>query len=169
VADLNGRQFGLEVHVCAGWVHPDYYRYLFKPVGGMLAASVAVLIGLLWAIRAGRSILAKKWGRRGGLAVALLLGLWCVVQAVTLVQGYRHAEQHPPGMEYQVTDDVENADATLLASHRSAALYDLFPPSAPAAAKAGEFHRSRVLVRGEQVEHWLDGQKVLNIALTHRT
>lgn len=160
-----GGNSGLKYACVVGLIHPDYYKYLFKPVALTLGLSLVLLLALGWAILSGRGVLGGKWGRRAGWAVAGLLLLWCGLQAATLVRGYRHAKTHPPGLEYQVTDDESNEDALSLATHRSAALYDLLAPAAGPRAKPDEFHRSRVLVQGNHVEHWLDGRKVLEYTL----
>jgi hypothetical protein len=68
------------------------------------------------------------------------------------------------GHEYQIIDDAKHADAQLREGRRStASFYDVLP--APAARGAtrpvGEFNESRILVKGNHVEHWLNGTQVL--------
>jgi hypothetical protein len=64
------------------------------------------------------------------------------------------------GPEYQMIDDEKHADGTL-PSHRTAAIYDLFPTIDNKPIKAvGEWNESRVTVRGTKFEHWLNGTKV---------
>jgi hypothetical protein len=60
------------------------------------------------------------------------------------------------GPEYQCMNDpgVENKDA-------SGALYDVLPPKGKTLAPDGQFNRSRILVRGNHAEHWLNGVKVV--------
>ena len=60
------------------------------------------------------------------------------------------------GCEYQLMYDpgVEGKDAT-------GSLYDVLPPAGKKLNPQGEFNRSRVLVHGDHVEHWLNGVKVL--------
>ena len=43
----------------------------------------------------------------------------------------------------------------------SGAVYDVLKPVRVAARLAGETNQSRILVRGKHVEHWLNGDKVL--------
>ena len=73
----------------------------------------------------------------------------------------------PIAHEYQVLDDSGHPDAKVGTHRQASAFYDVLPPS-PAAKKlapVGEFNRSRVFVRGNHVEHWLNGAKVLEYEL----
>lgn len=68
------------------------------------------------------------------------------------------------GHEYQMIDDKDGHDYG--AKHSTASFYDVLPPMVPDAAKPpGEWNRSRVLVQGNHVEHWLNGKKVLEYEL----
>jgi len=69
------------------------------------------------------------------------------------------------GFEYQMTDDTKNSDAKGNRKHTAGALYDMVAPSAQPARPVGEFNQSRILVRGNHVEHWLNGVKVVDSAL----
>ena len=69
------------------------------------------------------------------------------------------------GFEYQITDDSKNGDAKGNRKHTAGALYDMVAPSAQPALPVGEFNHSRILVRGNHVEHWLNGVKVVDSAL----
>ena len=69
------------------------------------------------------------------------------------------------GFEYQMTDDATNKDATGNHKHTAGALYDMVAPSTPASRPVGEFNTSRILVRGNHVEHWLNGIKVVDSSL----
>jgi hypothetical protein len=69
------------------------------------------------------------------------------------------------GFEYQLTDDATNSDAKSNIKHTAGALYDMVAPSKAAARAAGEFNRSRILLRGNHVEHWLNGVKVVDASL----
>jgi Domain of Unknown Function (DUF1080) len=73
----------------------------------------------------------------------------------------------PIAHEYQVLDDAGHPDAKVGTHRQASAFYDVLPPS-PAAKQlrpVGEFNQSRVLVRGNHVEHWLNGKKVLEYEL----
>lgn len=67
------------------------------------------------------------------------------------------------GHEYQLLDDAAHPDAKLAGGKRvTAAFYDVQAPSASLPVKRmGEINESRVLVRGNHVEHWLNGVKAL--------
>jgi hypothetical protein len=65
------------------------------------------------------------------------------------------------GWEYQMNDDEKNED-NKLATHRSGALYDMLPPNEKKKVNpAGEWNRSRIVLRGNHGEHWLNGQKIV--------
>ncbi len=69
------------------------------------------------------------------------------------------------GWEYQMIDDAANED-NKLATHRTAALYDMFAPNASKPVKpAGEWNRSRLIFRGNHGEHWLNGVRVVTFDL----
>ena len=69
------------------------------------------------------------------------------------------------GYEYQILDNQKNADALRGTSHQTGALYDMFPPAKDAARPVGEFNHSRLVVKGDHVEHWLNGEKVVDASL----
>ncbi len=76
--------------------------------------------------------------------------------------------QNGPGHEYQMIDDANNSDGKLGPKHQTASFYDVLPPW-PVTKKlltpAGEWNTSRVIIRGNHVEHWLNGEKVLEYEL----
>ena len=66
------------------------------------------------------------------------------------------------GHEYQMVDD----SIITIKKERTASFYDVLPPADDAPVKPpGEWNQSRVLVRGNHVEHWLNGAKVLEYEL----
>lgn len=71
------------------------------------------------------------------------------------------------GFEYQLLDDAKHPDAKLHDGTRTtASLYDVL--AAPADKKmnaAGEWNESRVLVKGNHVEQWLNGAKTLEFEM----
>jgi predicted dehydrogenase len=69
------------------------------------------------------------------------------------------------GFEYQVIDDDLNQDARSGLKHTAGALYDMVAPSAKVTKDVGEFNHSRIAVRGNHVEHWMNGIKVVDSAL----
>ncbi len=63
------------------------------------------------------------------------------------------------GCEYQLTDDAALNPGP---KYVTGALYALYEPSITQRANPpGEFNESRIVVRGDHSEHWLNGQKVL--------
>jgi len=67
----------------------------------------------------------------------------------------------PIGFEFQLIDDQRNRDARSGPKRITGALYDLLPPSQSPAHPAGEYSRSRIVVKGSNIEHWVNGIKVL--------
>jgi hypothetical protein len=65
------------------------------------------------------------------------------------------------GHEYQMIDDATVKDPR----QKTASFYDVLPPKIDATRPPGEWNESEVLVRGNHVEHWLNGKKVLEYEL----
>ncbi len=71
-----------------------------------------------------------------------------------------------PGPEYQMIDDEGHPDGKRGAIHQTASFYDVLPPAADKPKRApGEWNSSRIVARGNHVEHWLNGRKVLEFEL----
>lgn len=69
------------------------------------------------------------------------------------------------GFEYQLIDDKRHPDALRGPDRRTGALYSMIPPAEGYAKPAGEWNSSRLVLRGDHVEHWLNGTKVLDASL----
>jgi hypothetical protein len=73
--------------------------------------------------------------------------------------------KYPPegcalGFEYQMIDDSGLSERSM--HNSTGALYDLVPPAKDKLLKSvGEYNTSRILFKGNYVEHWLNGKKVL--------
>ena len=70
------------------------------------------------------------------------------------------------GHEYQIIDDAKHADAKIGAHRQTAAFYDVLPAEKRPVKPAGEFNESRVVVNGRNVEHYLNGTRVLQYELS---
>jgi hypothetical protein len=69
------------------------------------------------------------------------------------------------GHEYQLIDDAQHADAKVGAHRQTAALYDVLPAADRPIKAGGEWNTTRIVVRGQTAEHWLNGKKVLEYNL----
>jgi len=71
-----------------------------------------------------------------------------------------------PGHEYQMLDDDGHPDGKKGPIRQTSSFYDVLPPTKERHLKPpGEWNSSRVLVQGNHVEHWLNGDKVLEYEL----
>jgi hypothetical protein len=75
---------------------------------------------------------------------------------------YDHVYWSAP--EYQLLDDAAHVDGKNRLTSAGAA-YGLYPAPAGVVKPAGEWNASRIVVRGKHVEHWLNGQKLLEYEL----
>jgi len=74
-------------------------------------------------------------------------------------------QEYVIGFEYQVLDNAQNPDARRGTNHQAGALYDMIAPAKDATKPVGEFNHSRLVVKGDAVEHWLNGVKVVDGSL----
>jgi hypothetical protein len=68
------------------------------------------------------------------------------------------------GYEYQILDDARHPDAKLgrNGNRTLGSLYDLLPAAgAKKPSPIGEWNAARILVHGSHLEHWLNGEKIL--------
>jgi hypothetical protein len=66
------------------------------------------------------------------------------------------------GHEYQMIDDSVVGGA----KHRTGSFYDVLPPRPDGKPpRIGDWNRSRVKVQGQRVEHWLNGELILEYEL----
>jgi hypothetical protein len=66
--------------------------------------------------------------------------------------------------EYQLLDDANAPDGKSRLTSAAAA-YALYPPPAGIVKPAGEWNSTRIVANGAHVEHWLNGQKVVQYEL----
>jgi hypothetical protein len=64
------------------------------------------------------------------------------------------------GHEYQEIDDAGHADAQMV-KRKTASFYDVLAAPKAKPKAPGQVNNSRILVKGNKVEHWLNGAKVL--------
>ena len=70
-------------------------------------------------------------------------------------------QSYHTGIEMQVLDDSGHIDGQSPLTS-AGALYGLYPAERGVVKPAGEWNSARVLVRGNHVEHWLNGQKLVD-------
>jgi hypothetical protein len=75
-------------------------------------------------------------------------------------------EEYPwrTGPEMQVLDDDRHPDGKI-PSHRAGALYDLIVPPSGLTRPVGEWNQARVVVRGNRIQHWLNGHPTADIEI----
>ena len=80
----------------------------------------------------------------------------------------------PEGLEYQIIDDVHNSKGLKGGGiMRSSSLEGVLPPGSnakllsadPLERRGDPWNEGRILVQGNQVQHWLNGEKVLDFVL----
>jgi len=72
------------------------------------------------------------------------------------------ARPNARGQEYQMVDETVFPDPR----HQTAAFYDVLPPRGDKPIHPpGEWNQSRLIIRGQHVEHWLNDAKVLEYEL----
>ena len=71
-----------------------------------------------------------------------------------------------PGHEYQLLDDDGHPDGKRGLKRQTGSFYDVLPPKKERKLNApGEWNTSHLLIQGNHVEHWLNGEKVLEYEL----
>ncbi len=68
------------------------------------------------------------------------------------------------GPEYQILDDDKHKDGKL-ESHRAGALYALYVPNDKTLNAVGEWNSSKIVLKGNSVQHWLNGKKIVDAEL----
>ena len=66
------------------------------------------------------------------------------------------------GIECQVLDNDKHPDAKVDANRKAGAAYYMYPPTKDMAKPVGEWNQLRIIVQGNHVEHWLNGEKVVD-------
>jgi hypothetical protein len=64
------------------------------------------------------------------------------------------------GCEYQIYDDLGRRAGPL---HSTGAIYELYAPSSNKKLRpVGDFNEARIVVQGTKIEHWLNGEKIVD-------
>ncbi len=83
-----------------------------------------------------------------------------------VVESDEYSHPWQTGPEYQMLDDhSEELQENLKPSQFAAANYDMEAPSQSVSKPTGEWNQGRLVVNGNQVEHWLNGVKVIEYEL----
>ncbi len=94
---------------------------------------------------------------------------WKVSEAGNAGVFYRVTEEYDKpywsGPEYQLLDDAKHPDGTD-PLRIAASAYALYGPPPHIVKAAGEWNSARIVVSGNFVEHWLNGQQVVQYQLT---
>ncbi len=78
-----------------------------------------------------------------------------------LIDEYFAPNRAPVSFEYQIQVEEDPAKPKRKPIHSTGALYDMMPATGGVIRPAGMFNDSRIVVNGMHVEHWLNGEKVL--------
>lgn len=79
-----------------------------------------------------------------------------------VVEDPKYEYDYETGPEYQVLDDTGWKGGKLQDSQRAASYYDVFPASSTKKLNpAGEWNTARIIYNNGHVEHWLNGEKVV--------
>lgn len=77
--------------------------------------------------------------------------------------GIKYRTRGSLGLEYQVLDDQKHRD-NKNPTHRAGSLYELVAaPDSKSLNPVGEWNSGKIIAKGEQIEHWLNGEKVVEI------
>lgn len=77
--------------------------------------------------------------------------------------GIKYRTRGSLGLEYQVLDDQKHRD-NKNPSHRAGSLYELVAaPDSKSLNPVGEWNSGKIIAKGDQIEHWLNGEKVVEI------
>jgi hypothetical protein len=125
--------------------------------------------------------MVKKWTRDGLLKMELYTATLKVGNIITKEKfkdfeltfewkiskagnsGIKYRARGSLGLEYQVLDDQKHRD-NKNPTHRAGSLYELVAaPDSKPLKPVGEWNKGRIFVKGNQIEHWLNGEKVVEI------
>jgi len=77
--------------------------------------------------------------------------------------GVKYRTKGSLGLEYQVLDDENHPDRKI-DNHLAASMYEIIAaPSDKPIKPVGEWNKARIVAKGNHIEHWLNGVKVVEI------
>ncbi len=125
----------------------------------------------VWKVTDGALVVSPKNGKKGGDIVTNddyesfdLTFEWKVTPGANSGVMYRVSEDKgapfETGPEYQILDNTRHPDGKNPKT-TAASCYALYAPAKDATKPVGEWNRGRILVNGNHVEHWLNGEKVV--------
>jgi hypothetical protein len=128
-----------------------------------------------WQVVDGTLVLQHKSGKSGGDVVTVgeydnfeLSLEWKIAPGGNSGIMYRVSEEqgapYESGPEYQLLDNAGHADGKS-ALTSAASCYALYAPSKDVTKPVGEWNKTRIVVNGNHVEHWLNGVKVVSYEL----
>ena len=81
-----------------------------------------------------------------------------------LIEDEKYENTWQTGPELQILDNERHPDAKIF-KHRSGDLYDLIPTKVISARPAGQWNQIRLIVKGDHIEHWQNGHKVVEYTI----
>ena len=77
--------------------------------------------------------------------------------------GVKYRTKGALGLEYQILDDAKHRDKEN-PTHRAGSLYELVAaPDSKPINPVGEWNAARIVADGDRIQHWLNGEKVVEI------
>ena len=87
------------------------------------------------------------------------------VTSRSVIKPGEKAQIYVIGFEYQLIDNGRHPDALRGPLYQSGSVYSIFPPSRDVTRPVGEFNHSQLVLKGNHVEHWLNGEEVVDADL----
>jgi hypothetical protein len=79
--------------------------------------------------------------------------------------GVKYRTKGALGLEYQILDDAKHRDKEN-PTHRAGSLYELqAAPDSKPIKPVGEWNHGRIVANGNTIQHWLNGEKVIEIEI----
>jgi hypothetical protein len=128
-------------------------------------------VGDRWKVIDGALVVSSKNGKNGGdiatnddYANFDLTFEWKVTPGANSGVMYRVSEDkgapYETGPEYQILDNKKHSDGRNPKTS-AASCYAVYAPTKDMTKPVGEWNRGRIVVNGNHVEHWLNGEKVV--------